>query len=217
VGRSKLLLSVKDLQSTDRRAPIVFLRSFRDDQVQLRPSVLDPLGRILSFGEQSSTLDEILVNEGTAIGPVVALGNPVDQVQPFGAARSYESDENWRRTVIRLCDASRFIVLCLDNTPGVEWEINEIFIRGYSAKTLFILNPGIFRTKEGVGQASGLMSLLARTWKSERYVGEEDRVLGFFVDNNGKLLAAEATAATNYTYTAILRWYCNYALHRVSP
>jgi hypothetical protein len=78
-------LSLERLISSDTRPVILFLRSFRDDQVRLKKPVRSLFRRMISVGEPSPTLDHLLLEEGTPHGPVVAIGAP-GSTPPFGAA-----------------------------------------------------------------------------------------------------------------------------------
>ena len=51
-------------------------------------------------------------------------------------------DAHWQETVATLARASDRIVLCVDATDGVRWEIAHM-LRGHANKTLFFLNPSI--------------------------------------------------------------------------
>ena len=87
LGRRAARTSVLELQKLDKRAPILFLRAFRDDQVRLAPPKLSLLGYCFDLGNRESNLDVLLLEEGTDFGPVMALGNQNDPLPPYGAAR----------------------------------------------------------------------------------------------------------------------------------
>jgi hypothetical protein len=133
-------LSLERLISSDTRPVILFLRSFRDDQVGLQKPLRRLFRRLISVGEPRPTLDHVLLEEGTPYGPVVAIGRP-GSAAPFGAARTYVSDEEWRETVSGLCSHAGAVVLTLDETEGVRWELSHLFGQNYERKTLFLLPP----------------------------------------------------------------------------
>jgi uncharacterized protein DUF805 len=133
-------LSLEKLVSLDRRAPILFLRSFQDDQVRLRKPRLPFVQRVVSVGEPRPTLDHILLEQATPHGPVVAIGAP-NSKPPFGAARKYVSDAEWRDVVADLCKRSAKIVITIDETEGVRWEIAHLLEQKYLDKTLFLIPP----------------------------------------------------------------------------
>ena len=84
----------------DSDPPILFLRSFRNDQVALAQSYRTPLRWLLGRMRRRHYLDHMLVEEFAAYGPTVALGRPGEPTPPFGVWRSYlhdASDEAWQR------------------------------------------------------------------------------------------------------------------------
>jgi hypothetical protein len=85
--RRMLRFSLQSLQEIDPRPPVLFLRAFRDDQVPLRTRNVALFGRVLELGRRSNSLDQLLLDEATAYGPVVGLGSPTDKRPPYGAAR----------------------------------------------------------------------------------------------------------------------------------
>ena len=81
-------------------------------------------------------------------GDLIAIGNPRDRDNsargsPWGAQRLYVDDAHWRETVARLMAEAGRIVVCLDSSEGVQWEIAYALRQGHAGKTLFFLNPSI--------------------------------------------------------------------------
>ncbi len=153
-------LSLERLISGDKRPVILFLRSFRDDQVRLRKPRRSLFRGLVSVGEPRPTLDHVLLEEGTPHGPVVAIGRP-GSTPPFGAARIYVSDEEWRATVSELCSHAGAVVMTLDETEGVRWELGHLFGQNYERKTLFLLPPRLTRPDE----AAPMMQAALTHWK----------------------------------------------------
>lgn len=127
----------------DPRPPLLFLRSFQDDQVRLpeRGPLAAFYRRIMSLGVGRRRLDHILVERFSRYGPALALGNPGEKSLPFGAARVYASHENWQDVVHELAARSAHVVLVADSTPGVEWEIRTFQQPPLLDKTMFICAP----------------------------------------------------------------------------
>ena len=132
--------SLQENQQFDARPPILFLRSFNEDQVKLAAPKLSLLGRLVTLYQAKASLDILLLEEGIAYGPVVALGNPQDSLPPYGASRGYFLDEDWKKGVAKLVKDSQYIVICLDRTEGVLWEIDLVIALGQVSKTLFLVN-----------------------------------------------------------------------------
>jgi hypothetical protein len=73
-ARRRALLSAEAARQLDRRPPILFLRAFRDDQVSLAAARLPLLTRLIDPGSIGGSLEELIVQEYTGLGPVVAIG-----------------------------------------------------------------------------------------------------------------------------------------------
>jgi hypothetical protein len=164
-------LSLEQLTSSDTRAPILFLRSFRDDQVRLRKPRSRFFRKIVSFGEPRPTLDHVLLEEGSPHGPVIAIGRP-GTTPPFGAARKYATDAEWRETVSDLCRNAGAIVITVDETEGVRWELQHLMDKSYFGKTLFLLPPRLTSPTE----VSRVLPAACAAWP--QHLDEIDRICG---------------------------------------
>jgi hypothetical protein len=126
----------------------LFLRAFRDDQVRIRRASRNLFSSVFDLGRVPATLDELMLERLEGHGDLIAIGNPQDRKgaarqSPWGAQRLYVDDAHWQETVTMLaCDADR-IVLCVDASDGVRWEIAHVLQNGHVNKTLFFLNPSI--------------------------------------------------------------------------
>jgi len=135
--------ALADKVEQDPRPPVLFLRSFQDDQVQLpeRGTLSQIYRRIVNLGLGRLRLDHLLVERFARYGPAIALGNPGEKNLPFGAARIYASHDNWKNVVLELATRSAHVVLVADSTPGVEWEVQTFLERPLLDKTLFLCAP----------------------------------------------------------------------------
>jgi hypothetical protein len=140
LARHFAVSSLEKLRREDPRAPILFLRSFSDDQIKLPKPRRGLFRRLVQLGEPRPLLDHVVLEEGTPFGPVVALGAPGSS-PPFGAARAYATEEDWQSVVGELMAAAQGIVVTIDETPGVRWELGHIGGNRFVAKTLFLLPP----------------------------------------------------------------------------
>jgi len=125
----------------DKRPHFLFLRCFRDDQVTL-PS-LPVLLRYWLAEPEPRRLDHVLIERFGVAGPVIAMGKPGEQSLPFGAARLYVSgsDSEWKLRVAELALSARAIVVVVDESDGILWEIGCMLEERFVAKTLFIASP----------------------------------------------------------------------------
>jgi hypothetical protein len=103
---------------------------------------------VFDLGRVPATLDELMLERLDGRGDLIAIGNPQDRKgaarqSPWGAQRLYVDDAHWQETVIRLARDADRIVLCIDASDGVRWEIAHVLQSGHANKTLFFLNPAI--------------------------------------------------------------------------
>lgn len=129
-GRSMRAMTAMDLLRHDRRPPVVFLRSFDDDDL-IDPSFTAT--NQLVPGRYENKLARVL----DSIGPVVALGRPGESHPELGAARLYVKDENWRQAISELIDDAALVVAIVGDSPGLWWEIEFSMNRVPGERLLF--------------------------------------------------------------------------------
>jgi hypothetical protein len=156
-------LSLEKLIESDKRPPILFLRSFKDDQVRLKKPRRMLWRRLLAAGEPRATLDHILVEEATPHGPVVAIGAPGTSA-PFGAARAFVDDDTWQQRVTELARNASAIVIALDDTEGVRWEFENLAL-AFPAKTLCVLPASFAAPGERRGKIADVLQSSA-SWSA---------------------------------------------------
>jgi hypothetical protein len=127
-------------------ASTLFLRAFRDDQVRIRRASRNLFSSVFDLGRVPATLDELMLERLDGRGDLIAIGNPQDRKgaarqSPWGAQRLYVDDAHWQETVTMLARDADRIVLCIDASDGVRWEIAHVLQSGHAGKTLFFLNP----------------------------------------------------------------------------
>jgi hypothetical protein len=210
--RRLLRFSLETLQEIDPRPPVLFLRAFRDDQVPLRAPKIALFGRLLEIGRRSNSLDQLLLEEATPSGPVVGLGSPTDKRPPYGAARGYFTGETWQEAVANLAASSVFIVICIDDTAGVWWEVEQLVHR-HLDKTLFLIHPRYTGEAENrlilariaqhlrAGQEAGMLLAAGQTERGS----EARRVIGFFRNQGGSLCILQSSTFSRFAYLMALR------------
>jgi len=178
--------SIAALTTADRRPPILFLRAFRDDQVILDAPDLSLLSRLISLGLPPETLDSLLVEEATAYGPLVALGNPRDPYPPYGAARGYFEHKDWQTAVRDLLGSSRAVILCMDDTESVAWELKAIVELDHLDKALLLVPPKFSAVDENAEILGLLLARLGENATTPEPVQASatsgEGVLGLFYD-----------------------------------
>lgn len=142
LGRAALGASARRYQavaSADPRPPILYLRPFHLDRVSLkwRPRLWSTV--IVPRPAEPRSIDEIILNGCIEDGPVVAYGRPGEPAPPLGAARLYVGTGDWKAMVYALADASRYVVIAVEPTDGVVWEVEQTIANGWADKTLYLL------------------------------------------------------------------------------
>jgi hypothetical protein len=100
-----------DVIRSDRRAPVLYLRSFAIETGVIEAE--QDLARVLS-----------------EIGPFVAIGNPGDILPPLGAARFYErhfaSDgRDWQAFIREMLAQAALVLVVPSTTAGLAWELAQ--------------------------------------------------------------------------------------------
>ncbi len=146
-GRQHFVHRLAELQVSPAGSTL-FLRAFRDDQMRIRRASRNLFSSVFDLGRLPATLDELMLERLDGRGDLIAIGNPQDRKgvarrSPWGAQRLYVDDAHWQETVTMLARDADRIVLCVDASDGVRWEIAHVLRSGHANKTLFFLNPSI--------------------------------------------------------------------------
>ena len=143
----------------DGRAPVIYLRSFRDDQATVRRPVR--LSRdLLSwrfilteytrgglvpvlFQRGRVRLEQAIEDAAAMLGPFIAIGEPHERHPDFGATRAYfEGDDvAWRTAVAAWIGRARLVVFVPGQTQGLAWELGAIQKAGATDKLLLLFPP----------------------------------------------------------------------------
>jgi hypothetical protein len=212
ISRRFLRVSLEQAQAADHRPPVLFLRSFRDDLVPLAAPKAGFVYKLFNYTERNKSLDQLLLEEGTALGPVVALGNPRDTVPPYGAARGYAKHSDWRRMVADLMEAASAIVICVDDTENLWWEMEHVGENKYLHKSLLLLHPkyqGTDAASELVGRIERLFGL--SVGGSTPRLGN---VMGVWLDETSVARVGLASHFSRAHYLLMLRWFLRSKIER---
>ncbi|MBM3163129.1 MAG: hypothetical protein FJZ79_07400 [Chlorobi bacterium] len=144
--------SAEQLLQGDKRDPVVFIRSFGDEErsyrVQslaglVRRALVEPglFNRYFQAGASFwGPMQQFQFNRlFREIGPFIAIGKPGEKIPGMGAARMYVSDDRWQSVVGGFFRKARLVVVQPGTTPGLQWEIQEIKQAVSPEKILFIL------------------------------------------------------------------------------
>ena len=109
----------------DTRPPVVYIRSFADDDAILLGSRLQRLFLSIFTYMAAVSPEQELARILRRVGPVVAIGRPGEPLPELGAARLYASDDQWRDVMRDLMRRARLVVVRAGATPNLQWEIDE--------------------------------------------------------------------------------------------
>lgn len=205
-SRRYLRVSLEQAQATDPRRPVLFLRSFRDDAVALPAPRSGIAFQLFNYAERNKSLDELLLEEGTSLGPVVALGNPTDAIPPYGAARAYLQNSDWQKMIAELMEQAIAIVICVDDSESLWWEIKFVVEQQHLNKTLFLLHPkydsdkGVSAIVQDFEKTLGL-PLTAKLSATDR------KFIAVWLDGASHFQVGLASYFSRAHYLLMLRWF----------
>jgi hypothetical protein len=125
----------EDVLASDQRRPIVFLRSFSEEEMPFHQSSL--WGLPLA----SEQFEEAVLDQFRRHGPVVGLTNPNLSGRPIAYSPYDTRSEYWRPRVQDLLKRSGLIAVLVGKGAGLLWEIVYIAKNGYLSRTIFIFPP----------------------------------------------------------------------------
>jgi hypothetical protein len=122
--------SFEVVMANDKRPPVVFLRSFADDE-KVRYDKAD--SALFDF-----SLESRLAAHFTSVGPFIAVGAPGDKVPHLGAARASLSDDQWQGTVVDWMGRASLIVVMVGTTHWIAWELKKIVDLSLAEKLIVV-------------------------------------------------------------------------------
>jgi hypothetical protein len=122
----------------DKREPVLYLRSFQDDDI----SIQRDQNILLDY-----SLETRLAKYFSQFGPFLAVGAPSEPLPRLGAARLSLTDDTWQKEVAALMGEAKLIVALLATSTWIVWEIRQIFDHRLFHKTI-LLFPEIRRVKK---------------------------------------------------------------------
>lgn len=141
-GKKMLALLKTATIESDQRPPILYLRSFGDEQATLGRLALYRWLSPVFVWAALKTPEESLAEALGSLGPVLALGRPGEELPELGATRVYVADEEWQRTVTDLIKKAQLIVLRGGYSEGLKWELSKVLADCAPRKVLLTLPAG---------------------------------------------------------------------------
>jgi len=129
-GKKARELPADELLMGDKRAPVLYLRSFYFDDVSaqniitsraLAIPILPTILPEMNLSTYEATLAEILKK----IGPCIAVGLPGTTQQVLGFSRLELAEDKWQIAVKELMKEAALVLLCSGKTSGVQWELEQ--------------------------------------------------------------------------------------------
>jgi hypothetical protein len=141
-ARKHAAVLADDVLAKDTRAPVLYLRSFDDEEQDNRlGAVLNArhtniAGSTPAWGpREQDALAAVLAR----IGPYIAIGKPGEPLPELGAARTYVSDAAWQAKIHQWLEHARLVILRAGATQGLRWELSELVRRSDPRQLLVIL------------------------------------------------------------------------------
>jgi hypothetical protein len=101
-------------------------------------SVIPGLRSIVTFAYQIRLEDSIVHALGES-ARLIALGDPHERLPMLGAHRVYVGAEDWKDTVRQLTSAADIVILIVDFSTAVEWEIEMVISSDALPRTVLVL------------------------------------------------------------------------------
>ena len=143
-GKKHAALLADDVLVEDTRPPILYLRSFNDEEDDsrlgrfMRPGDHDIAHSTPAWGPREQDAMASIMAE---IGPYVAIGKPRELLPELGAARTYVSDDEWQDKIREWVTRARLVIVRAGATEGLRWEVGELVSRANPTRLLVILPP----------------------------------------------------------------------------
>jgi hypothetical protein len=219
-SRRLSMQSAEEAITSDSRPPILFLRPFRDDQVSLATAKIPWYIRIVDPGVQANTLEELIVRNYSHLGPLIAMGNPRDLVtagspdskkMPIGVSREYVTEHQWKDHILSWMRRASTIIVAVDESENLLWEIEEITAHDYLTKTIFLIPPGV-QTQAALlnrlGEKLGVhldVSMMVNRDNRIALFYRSRRVVGLCRGQNGQYYVMTSQRVTEIEYELTMR------------
>jgi hypothetical protein len=143
-GRRLSALSAEQALQADERPHLLYLRSFDEDKVKVSATV--SRGGLLArlAMRRRRRFEEVLVEQLSVYGPVIAVSPPGRILPALGAARASLGNDEWQGEVERWASSSLAVVLSATPSSvrqGYGWEIDLVARRLPHRRVLVVLAP----------------------------------------------------------------------------
>lgn len=142
LGRTLCAPDAREVLRRDPRPPVVFLRSFHQDERKTHSKPQGPVAGGLSTVDHLFTAhrEQEMAGALNRIGPFIAVGRPGEPLATLGASRVYLADEDWKTVVEEMVRRSAAVVLQPEFTSGTLWEA-DLVVRTVDLQRLLLVVP----------------------------------------------------------------------------
>lgn len=204
-ARRYFQVSADSLLAVDKRRPVLFLRSFTDDE---RQQYGNSQRALLDF-----SLETRLANHFYHFGPFIAVGSPKDTVPQPGAARVLLAEDEWQSRVLGWIESASVIVMYCGTTKWVNWELQKIIERGRPTSLILII-PEVKgwraskRRKDIAERAQQLREAFRNTEWNEELIEFNDfqklRAMLFRADGSMVMVRSRSRSRDSYHLAALI-------------
>ncbi len=217
-------LDARTLLSLDPRPPILFLRSFQDDDKPIEQG-LNFIGRVpflnwLKAGRSSRALTGIRLEETLAqavepLGPFVGIGAPGETVPELGAARAYFSNDTWQSAIVGWVDAGQLIVKIAGPTRWIRWELDTILHRNAWRRLLILIPEGSDAEDRAARWANIAAELDDTPWRDAFRQIDQTRVIAIRLVEGGVVSLVSSPSRMMMDYMLATRIMLHQMLHQM--
>jgi len=135
-GRRYAKLLYQSSAPHDKRAPVLYLRSFSADAHAAATTSIGSSRSIPSVITEEEQIAQVM----DEIGPFTAIGRPGEPLPELGAKRLYIANGDWQETIRHLLPEARLVLLRVGTSGGLTWEFEQV-VRTVDPKRIVLLVP----------------------------------------------------------------------------
>jgi hypothetical protein len=191
-ARRHATLDAHEVMERDPRPPVVLLRSFADDELEV--------GGLPEFvWSPPTTMSWVAAEKLASIGPVVAVGEPDEALPPLGPYRVFLPAGDWHVEVERLMSSARAVFLVLGRSKGVLWELEHVLAREPARGATVIVPPAEPADLEQRWEAFLALAKRHKVWALAEHLDPTSLLLVHALDDRSAL-ALSATRPNGAAY-----------------
>jgi hypothetical protein len=172
------------IELLDRELPngqiVLYLRSFAADSSATGYIAT----KVATDGFLFRSREQSLLATFVPFGNVISIANPRSPVSAHGSRTFAASDKAWRESVSELIRRASLIVVSVDDSPGIKWEMEEIISSGASPRTIWLFESRLLdfdqskvSRRRAQSVPGGIMNIIP-----VELAGELSSISGLFVD-----------------------------------